>query len=264
MPKSNKQSKSTDNNSRSSSYVSKSKKSSSQSGRKSRSTSYHNEKQMKGETKQSSSRGGSTSRQHGSKHISSRGISHLLESPKRTNSSSSVIKSASPKTKKSKSPSQKYEKASPASTVTTVSTISTSSSSSPESKKSTDSKRRRDKKTSNEMKRLSMTDVDSDDVNLFNCDWTNGNHLEILIVQKQPSIKESTKNDFRRLNLQKQLMEVFDLYTPTELKMVYSQIGTKLGMKISSNYFKSLKKGKEALIKVIWNNRKHLRNPFDE
>jgi len=98
-------------------------------------------------------------------------------------------------------------------------------------------------------------------IDYLNCSWWNKDHLQVLYEDKDGSLSTT---EFAAMDLGDQLHEVIDIHTPSELKMVYAQICSKLSMKPSTIFFKTAKKGKASLVEIILANLKRLKKIDDK
>ena len=72
-------------------------------------------------------------------------------------------------------------------------------------------------------------------------------------------MSDKTKTEFEASTLSDKLAKVIHVYPPSDVKMVSIQVCSLLDKKASMEFFICIKKGKDDLVKLIWENCKKLR-----
>ena len=85
-----------------------------------------------------------------------------------------------------------------------------------------------------------------------------------MIEGRVSNMSQEAKAEFEELDLKLQLMEVINAHTPSEMKMVYTQVCLLLSVKPSTDFFKNATKGKDGLEEMIWNNLRKLRHIWNK
>ena len=112
----------------------------------------------------------------------------------------------------------------------------------------------------NPPKIVSNTPSDSNIIiDILNCSWVDNSHLQELIETKKPKMSDKAKTEFAASTLRDKLVKGIHAYPPSNMKMVYIQVCSLLDKKASMDFFIPAKKGKDDLVKLIWENCKKLR-----
>jgi len=153
----------------------------------------------------------------------------------------------------------------------TITTVTTESTLSHDLITTTEPNYSHDKKTNSHIDSLSMNNEngkhpktlskgdEESNISYLDANWLDVRHLLLLNKAKNKLKNVANQQDFLEMAFKDQLIKTIELYTLSDLKMVYMRYCVCLQQPASMDIIMSTPKIKEGLKDLIWNNRTFLR-----